>query len=848
MATENIDIGISARLAKAGAARVRRALDSIIRKSREMARKSKKDSKGMAAGYKKIAGAAVALAAVFAAKAIVKRTIDFGQAIANLSAITGATGKDLDFLREKSLAFGAATTLTASEAAEAFKIIASAKPDLLENVEALSQVTEAAIVLAEATGETLPVAANTMASALNQFGQGADQAVRFINVLAAGSKRGAAEVGDMAEALKQSGIIAAQAGLNFEETNAALQLLSTVSLKGSRAGNQFRGVLLGLAAAGRDEFNPEVVGMEKALDNLAGASLTTQDKLKLFGRENLAAANTLIEGRDALKKLTVQLTGSDIAFEQQAIRIDTLSGDIKTLKSAYEGLELTIGAELNGALRSMTQAATESIRALSKNPLLQAGVRKTLDFIHRVLQDIALAWDQITGAVKRNITGTAEFQGVWQEAIENVINWTKILWKQFVIGGPANLKLGITLMIAAWDRLGIFLTEKTKTFTVLMLSSFTIFGVTVMEKMGLIAPAVERVFILMKNAIKRTFDNILINIGSAIDNMVGFIQQKIFSAARLMANMGFEDRAQELTDMGIAMGKFAGNADAATKAAAVGEAARQAELKVIDDVIQAIKDDAETRRGLARDSADILIKEYEDTATAAVLASQAAVQGAIDERDATLLAIEALRTKRSVINDGDASGAEGSEPPLATVDTTGIDVASDAYDALGDKAKLVVDGMADGFADMASGNKNAIADMAASIIQDLIRIAIQAQITKALSAFLGGFSAGGTATVPALKAAHGLNFEVGGGGGTDSKLVQFMATPGETVEVKTPQQQKAGGNGGGNVTIVMNNTINAQGADEARIMARMPALLEANKTETLAQVIALRDKGVLRAR
>jgi len=46
---------------------------------------------------------------------------------------------------------------------------------------------------------------------------------------------------------------------------------------------------------------------------------------------------------------------------------------------------------------------------------------------------------------------------------------------------------------------------------------------------------------------------------------------------------------------------------------------------------------------------------------------------------------------------------------------------------------------------------------------------------------------------------HGGSFIVGGGGGTDSQPVSFMATPGERVTVETPNQSKASGSDGGNV-------------------------------------------------
>lgn len=54
--------------------------------------------------------------------------------------------------------------------------------------------------------------------------------------------------------------------------------------------------------------------------------------------------------------------------------------------------------------------------------------------------------------------------------------------------------------------------------------------------------------------------------------------------------------------------------------------------------------------------------------------------------------------------------------------------------------------------------------------------------------------------------ASGGSFDVGGAGGTDSQLVQFMATPGEHVDVQTPQTRNSGG-GGGRVVINMPVTI-----------------------------------------
>lgn len=59
--------------------------------------------------------------------------------------------------------------------------------------------------------------------------------------------------------------------------------------------------------------------------------------------------------------------------------------------------------------------------------------------------------------------------------------------------------------------------------------------------------------------------------------------------------------------------------------------------------------------------------------------------------------------------------------------------------------------------------------------------------------------------------ANGGSFEVGGVGATDSKLVQFMATPGEKVTVETPNQQKNSGQ-----PIIINNNFTINGGTTNR--------------------------------
>ncbi|RLC97583.1 MAG: phage tail tape measure protein, partial [Chloroflexi bacterium] len=352
MAESTLDINIKTDKAVANVNRLDNSLERLERQGN-------KTSRGFQSSTARIAkGAIVATAAIVAVgKAIdavfgaIDTFRDFERSISNLSAITGATGDDLDYLSDSAKRLGAVTTLSASQVSEAFKLVASAKPDLLENVSALTAVTEATITLAEAAGIELPEAADALGNALNQFGLGAEEASRFINVLAAGSKFGAANIVDLSASLRDVGVVAASAGLSIEETVGALEVLGAAGLKAGRAGTGLRNVILKLQKEGIESLNPAVVGLTTALQNLAGEGRSTTDLIKVFGLETITVAQALLNGADAAGELTEKVTGTNTATEQAEINTDNLDGAIKRLASAYENLELKI-LESNTALKA----------------------------------------------------------------------------------------------------------------------------------------------------------------------------------------------------------------------------------------------------------------------------------------------------------------------------------------------------------------------------------------------------------------------------------------------------------------------------------------------------------------
>lgn len=375
--------------------KVKRTLDDIHHSGKSATDTSKKLTKSvglLGAAFAGITG--LSFGAML--KGAITTTKEFESAVSELSAITGATGTDLQFLSDSARELGKATTLSATEVATAFKLVASAKPDLLENAEALKAVTTETISLAEAAGIQLPEAADILGGALNQFSADADQAGKFINVIAAGSKFGAASIADMAGALKASGTTAAAANLSFEETNAALQSLSTVAIKGEQAGTNLRNVILKLQKEGIDKLNPAVVGLSQSLRNLNAEGRGPAELMKLFGLESYNAALALLNQADSLDTLTGKLTDTNVAYEQAAIQTDNLAGDQLRLNSAWEEAQLVLGTAFTPALRMATQALTTYVTEIS---FLISELNRMQQ--KQTVADLNTMWIDLTQDIKR---------------------------------------------------------------------------------------------------------------------------------------------------------------------------------------------------------------------------------------------------------------------------------------------------------------------------------------------------------------------------------------------------------------------------------------------------------------
>lgn len=280
------------------------------------------------------------------------------EAKADVQALTGLDEESIAWLEQQAKRLstsmdenGIRIRQSATEILDAYKLVGSAKPELLQDKEALNAVTQQTLILAQASGMTLKDAVDAVTLSLNQFGDGADQAARYANVMAAGSKYGSAAVESVTKSLRNSGVAAASANVSIEQTVGMIETLAEKGIKDEVAGTGLKKFFLTLQT-GADETNPKIVGLETALDNLAAKQLNATKIKEMFGEEGYNVASVLINETEKVKYYTQAVTGTGVAIEQAGIKSQTAAAKLDQAKNKMQEMGIALMEKLNPGLVS----------------------------------------------------------------------------------------------------------------------------------------------------------------------------------------------------------------------------------------------------------------------------------------------------------------------------------------------------------------------------------------------------------------------------------------------------------------------------------------------------------------
>lgn len=331
---------------------------------------------------------------------------EFEQSMAGLSSITGIVGDDLERLGKIARQSGVDSGLGAKGAVDAFALLASQIQVDDIGMDGLIELQKQTITLSQAAGMSMTDAANSMAGTINQFGLQASEANRVINVLAAGSKYGAAEITQLSESFKVTGAACAAAGLSVEQTAGALEVLSKNNLKGAEAGTALRNIMLKMQTALGVDFNK--TSLSEALTKLKPKMKDATYMAKIFGMENIAAAQFLIKNADAVDTMTQKVTGTQVATEQAAVNTDTWNHRLEVQAARLNEWGMRLAENGKGILNVIQVGSQFSSMFLAFTPLISAA-GSALAIVGK------LSLNAVKGIYRLATSSKAAAAGIWMK-------------------------------------------------------------------------------------------------------------------------------------------------------------------------------------------------------------------------------------------------------------------------------------------------------------------------------------------------------------------------------------------------------------------------------------------------
>ena len=302
--------------------------------------------------------------------AAVKTTADFDSEMSKVAAISGATGEDIDSLRDKAREMGSKTKFSASEAAQGMQYMAMAgwkTQDMMDGLEGIMN-------LAAASGEDLATTSDIVTDALTAFGLSAKDSSHFSDILAAASSNANTNVSMMGETFKYAAPVLGSLGYSAEDAALAIGLMANAGIKSSQAGTALRGAITNLAkptdtvAAAMDKYGISLTDsegnmlslrevMEQLREKLGGLSEAEQANAaaSLFGKEAMSGMLAIINGSDAdFDKLSNAIANCDGTSEKMAETMnDNLKGQITILISQLQELAISFGEILMPTIRDI---------------------------------------------------------------------------------------------------------------------------------------------------------------------------------------------------------------------------------------------------------------------------------------------------------------------------------------------------------------------------------------------------------------------------------------------------------------------------------------------------------------
>ena len=318
----------------------------------------------------------------------VKTGADFDSAMSKVAAVSGATGSEMDALREKAREMGSKTKFSASEAAEAMNYMAMAgwkTNDMLSGIEGIMN-------LAAASGEDLATTSDIVTDALTAFGLTAADSGHFADILAAASSNANTNVSMMGETFKYAAPVLGSLGYSAEDSAIAIGLMANAGIKSSQAGTALRSAITNLAkptgtvASAMEQYGISLTDSSGKMYSLRELMEQLRQKLGGLSEAEQAQAAASLFGKEAMSGMLAIINGSPADFEKLSNAIDTCSDTVDGYNGTTEKMAAVMQDNLAGQVTILKSQLEEL--AISFSDILMPTIRSIVSRIQELVDKL----------------------------------------------------------------------------------------------------------------------------------------------------------------------------------------------------------------------------------------------------------------------------------------------------------------------------------------------------------------------------------------------------------------------------------------------------------------------------
>lgn len=762
-----LEVAIDARLAQVGANQFDRATDKIERSARSADRRVDGLQRSLnSVGRINLGTLLVGGAGAGGLAAGLNVIGGYEEALVTLQGVSRATQEEIQRLNDTAQTLGRTTRFSAREAADGLTFLARAGFDANEALAAIPDTLNLAATSGLSLGEASDVASNV----LRQFNLEAQETERVVDNLTNVANNANTNVQQLAQALVFAGPQAGAFGQSVEQTAASLGVLGDAGIQATLAGTNLRGIistLIGPTTEGRkalerlgltlDEVDPSANSLIDIFRRLRDANLDAASATEIFGRRNVGAALILAGSADRVEELT--RLQAELAGETKRLAAEfekTLPGRIRALKSAFEGLILTIGGDptnpesgtvLSG-MKGIIEFATEVVNVLAgQEQAIRSATPQVLIFAGALKLTVGLLGALIALKVAAWALSTAGAIGTLATA--QISLSTATTGVVATLGPFVKLLTAVAAIIAGFE-VGKLIGQIGFVQKVLLQAAagFRLLGVAIQEFFSGTINTIKKEFngfvTVFSTSLIEAIDEALEKI-EAVAGFFGVWEEEISAARGALAGIGqaveaanlsrsFEDQSEQIRKTAVDARK-----------AIIGELGIA--LDLVDEELEQWANDPSSRPDLA----DLIIgdiNKVSEALTGGLIFGDSSIDitvtGKAELQDA---ADEAERLQKALGHSSD--NASLLEPIVREVK----EATDDAADSAEEFAKFSGELLASSFED-AILQANSLRDITRGLLEDIARLTLRTFVTGPLGGALGNLFSGG-ASAGTVESANG---------------------------------------------------------------------------------------------